>query len=86
MLCQVGFTPGVLTASTADLTVSLLLATSRRLMEGSAALRAGDWPAWSPQWLCGPELAGSTVGIVGLGNIGRWESKHFENNRFTTYF
>jgi len=67
----VGYTPGVLTASTADLTVSLLLATSRRLMEGSAALRAGDWPAWSPQWLCGPELAGSTVGIVGLGNIGR---------------
>jgi len=67
----VGYTPGVLTDSTADLTVSLLLATSRRLMEGSQALRSGAWSAWSPLWLCGPELAGSTVGIVGLGQIGK---------------
>jgi glyoxylate/hydroxypyruvate reductase len=67
----VGYTPGVLTDSTADLTVSLLLATSRRLVEGSQALRSGDWAAWSPLWLCGPELAGSTVGIVGLGQIGK---------------
>ena len=68
---KVGYTPGVLTDSTADLTVSLLLATSRRLLEGSAALKAGGWSAWSPLWMCGPELAGSTVGIVGLGQIGK---------------
>lgn len=68
---KVGYTPGVLTAATADLTVSLLLATSRRLVEGAAALRAGAWAAWSPLWMCGPELAGSTVGIVGLGQIGQ---------------
>jgi len=68
---KVGYTPGVLTDSTADLTVSLLLATSRRLIEGSTALKAGEWSAWSPLWLCGPELAGSTVGIVGLGQIGK---------------
>jgi len=68
---KVGYTPGVLTAATADMTVSLLLATSRRILEGNAALKAGKWSAWSPLWMCGPELAGSTVGIVGLGQIGR---------------
>lgn len=68
---SVGYTPGVLTDATAELTVSLVLATSRRLMEGSTALRAGAWTAWSPLWLCGPQLSGSTVGIVGLGNIGQ---------------
>jgi len=68
---RVGYTPGVLTDSTADLTVSLLLATSRRLLEGSKALKDGKWSAWSPMWMCGPELAGSTVGIVGLGQIGK---------------
>jgi len=68
---KVGYTPGVLTASTADLTVSLLLATSRRLIEGSTALKCGTWSSWSPLWLCGPELSGSTVGIVGLGQIGQ---------------
>ena len=54
----VGYTPGVLTDATAELTVSLLLATSRRLMEGSTALRSGAWAAWSPLWLCGPQLSG----------------------------
>ena len=67
----VASTPGVLTAATAELTVALLLATSRRLLEGSAALRAGEWRGWSPLWLCGPQLTGATVGIVGLGNIGQ---------------
>ena len=55
---SVGYTPGVLTDATAELTVSLLLATSRRLMEGSSALRSGAWAAWSPLWLCGPQLSG----------------------------
>lgn len=68
---KVGYTPGVLTDATADLTVSLLLTTSRRLIEGNAALKAGDWSAWSPLWMCGPQLFESTVGIVGLGEIGR---------------
>jgi len=68
---RIGYTPRVLTDATADLTVSLLLATSRRLLEGNKSLKNGDWPAWSPFWMCGPELKGSTVGIVGLGCIGQ---------------
>ena len=55
---SVGYTPGVLTDATAELTVSLVLATSRRLMEGAGALKAGAWSAWSPLWLCGPQLSG----------------------------
>ena len=58
---SVGYTPGVLTDATAELTVSLLLATSRRLMEGTTALRSGAWAAWSPLWLCGPQLSGETM-------------------------
>jgi len=67
----VGYTPDVLTDATADLTVALLLATSRRLVEASDALRNGQWGSWNPLWMCGPELKGSTVGVVGLGRIGR---------------
>ncbi|XP_034951714.1 glyoxylate reductase/hydroxypyruvate reductase-like [Chelonus insularis] len=67
---HVGYTPDVLTDATAELTVALLLATSRRIIEAEKALRAGEWKAWSPIWMCGPGLAGSTIGIVGLGRIG----------------
>lgn len=66
----VGYTPGILTSSTAELTVSLLLATSRRLKEGLSAVVNGEWGSWKPTWLCGSGLDGSTVGIVGLGRIG----------------
>lgn len=66
----VGNTPGVLTDTTADLAVALLLATARRLVEGAEAVKAGQWSTWKPEWLTGPDLHGSTVGIVGLGRIG----------------
>jgi len=68
---KIGYTPDVLTEATADLTVSLLLATSRRVLEGNKALKTGKWSSWSPLWMCGPALRGSTVGIVGLGRIGQ---------------
>ncbi|XP_017890586.1 glyoxylate reductase/hydroxypyruvate reductase [Ceratina calcarata] len=67
---KVGYTPGILTDATAELTVALLLATSRRLIEANRAIYKGEWKAWSPTWMCGPGLSGSTVGIVGLGRIG----------------
>jgi glyoxylate reductase len=64
-------TPGVLSAATADLTFALILAVRRRLVEGDRALRAGEWTgSWADGFLA-EELAGSTLGIVGLGRIGQ---------------
>lgn len=63
-------TPNVSTDSVAELTVSLLLLTSRRLLEGVAAVKNGEWGKWKPMWLCGVELSQKTVGILGLGRIG----------------
>jgi lactate dehydrogenase-like 2-hydroxyacid dehydrogenase len=67
----VGNTPGVLTETTADLAVALLLATARRVVESADFVRAGEWQTWSPMGLTGQDVYGSTVGIVGLGRIGR---------------
>ncbi|XP_078731644.1 glyoxylate reductase/hydroxypyruvate reductase isoform X1 [Lampetra fluviatilis] len=67
---RVGYTPDVLTDATAELTVGLLLATSRRLVEAAAEVKSGGWGTWKPMWMCGQGLSGSTVGVVGLGRIG----------------
>ena len=67
----VGHTPGVLTDATADTAMTLLLATARRLPEASLDAKEGRWGTWNPvQWL-GVDLAGSTIGIVGMGAIGQ---------------
>lgn len=70
---KVGYTPGVLTDATAELTVTLLLATTRRLFEAHSELLNGGWAkcAWSPLWMTGWGLKGSTVGVFGLGRIGQ---------------
>lgn len=94
---RVGYTPEVLTDSVAELTVALLLTTSRRLIEATHEAKmyflhnnlplsifasgyislflsifsiSGGWGTWRTLWLCGYELANSTVGILGLGRIG----------------
>ncbi len=67
----VGNTPGVLTETTADLTLALLLATARRIPEAVAAVHDGSWGAWKGEWMAGRDLFGSTVGIVGMGRIGQ---------------
>ena len=67
----VAHTPGVLTDATADLTMALLLGATRRIIEGDALVRSGQWKGWSPTLLRGMELRGATLGIVGLGRIGR---------------
>lgn len=64
-------TPGVLTETTAELTLALILATSRRLLEAADAVRAGEWPDWHPTWMCGRDLRGSTLGVIGFGAVGR---------------
>jgi len=68
---RVGVTPDVLTDATADLTWALLLAAARRLPEGVEAVRSGAWRAWEPAGFLGLELRGATLGVVGLGRIGR---------------
>ncbi len=67
----VGHTPGVLTDATADLAMAALLAADRRLMEAATDARAGRWTTWSPTGWLGGDLQGATLGIVGLGKIGR---------------
>jgi glyoxylate reductase len=74
----VGNTPDVLTGSTADLTVALMLAISRRLAEGEAIVRRGLWGTWSPDFLLGRDLHRATVGIVGAGRIGRAVARRLE--------
>jgi lactate dehydrogenase-like 2-hydroxyacid dehydrogenase len=66
----VGNTPGVLTETSADLAVALLLAAARRIPESIEAVRRGEWTTWKPEWMAGYDVYGSTVGIVGLGRIG----------------
>ncbi len=66
----VGHTPGVLTETTADLALALLLAVARRIPEAERWLRAGRWRTWEPDRLLGRDLHGSTLGLVGLGPIG----------------
>ncbi len=64
-------TPGVLTAATADLAWALLLAAARRIGEGERLLRSGRPWAWAPTFLLGMELAGTPLGILGMGRIGQ---------------
>src|SRR4051794_23724262 len=67
----VGVTPDVLTDATADLAFAGLLAAARRLPEAAAAVRAGEWLTWEPDWLLGQDVHGATLGIVGYGRIGQ---------------
>jgi glyoxylate reductase len=74
----VGNTPDVLTDTTADLAVALMLGISRRLVEGDAYVRRGEWRTWEPGLLLGRDLHGATVGIVGFGRIGRAVARRLE--------
>jgi glyoxylate reductase len=74
----VGNTPGVLTESTADLALALMLGSARRLVEGEAFVRAGEWVTWEPGLMLGRDLHGATVGIVGYGRIGQAVGRRLE--------
>jgi glyoxylate reductase len=64
-------TPDVLTETTADLTWALLLASARRVVEGDRLVRNGSWTGWEPTQLLGCDVHGETLGIIGMGRIGR---------------
>ncbi len=66
----VGNTPGVLEAATADLGFALLLASARRVVEGDRYARSPEFLRYDPGFMLGKEVHGTTLGIVGLGNIG----------------
>ncbi len=74
----VGNTPDVLTDATADLAFALLLAAARRLPEAIASVRAGDWVTWEPGRHLGYDVHGATLGIIGLGRIGRAVARRAE--------
>ncbi len=65
-------TPKVLTEDTADMTMALILAGPRRLIEGASILTEGkEWAGWSPTWMLGNRIGGKRLGIVGMGRIGQ---------------
>ena len=68
-------TPEVLTDATADLTMALILATSRRIVEGDSFIRERKFVGWKPDLLTGPSLSGKNLGIIGLGRIGKAVAK-----------
>lgn len=64
-------TPGVLTEDTADLAMTLILAVSRRIVEGAQVMAEGRFEGWTPTWMNGRKLWGKRLGIVGMGRIGQ---------------
>lgn len=64
-------TPGAVTDATADIALTLMLMTARRAGEGERMLRAGDWQGWYPTQLLGTHVTGKTLGIIGMGRIGK---------------
>ena len=64
-------TPGAVTDATADIALALILMTARRLGEGERVLRSGNWHGWGPVQMLGMHVTGKTVGIIGMGRIGK---------------
>ncbi len=64
-------TPGVLTDCTADLALTLMLMVSRRAGEGERQVRSGGWKGWCPTHMIGSKMSGKTLGIIGMGRIGK---------------
>jgi glyoxylate reductase len=67
----VGHTPGVLTETTADLAWAIMMAAARRVVEGHNEVHQGIWRAWGPDVLCGVDVFGATLGLIGFGRIGQ---------------
>jgi len=64
-------TPGVLTEDTADMTMALILAVPRRLIEGVKVIEQDKFVGWSPTWMMGRRIWGKRLGIIGMGRIGQ---------------
>jgi glyoxylate reductase len=75
-------TPGVLTDDTADITMALILAVPRRLVEGNQVMNAGEFKGWSPTWMLGRRITGKRLGIVGMGRIDMGEKVNINIKTF----
>jgi len=64
-------TPGVLTEDTADLTLALIMAVARRIVEGANVTQGGGFTGWTPTWMMGHRVTGKRLGIIGMGRIGQ---------------
>jgi glyoxylate reductase len=64
-------TPGVLTEDTADLTMALIMAVARRIVEAANVTQAGAFTGWTPTWMMGHRITGKRLGIIGMGRIGQ---------------
>jgi glyoxylate reductase len=64
-------TPGVLTEDTADLTMALIMAVARRIVEGATTVERGGFTGWTPTWMMGRRITGKRLGIIGMGRIGQ---------------
>ncbi len=64
-------TPGVLTEDTADMTMALILATARRVVEGAQVVQGHQFTGWSPTWMLGRRIWGKRLGVIGMGRIGQ---------------
>ncbi len=71
-------TPEVLTETTAELGFTLMLATARRIVEAEKYVQEGQWKSWGPYLLSGKDVYGSTVGIFGMGDIGKAFAKRLK--------
>ena len=68
-------TPGVLTEDTADMTMALILAAARRIVEGANVVQQGGFSGWSPTWMMGRRIGGKRLGVIGMGRIGQAVAK-----------
>jgi glyoxylate reductase len=79
-------TPDVLTDATADLAWALIMGTMRRVAEGDRAMRAGVFRGWAPLYMLGGEVTGATLGLYGLGRIGRAVARRAAGFRMRTRY
>jgi lactate dehydrogenase-like 2-hydroxyacid dehydrogenase len=79
-------TPGVLDDTTADTAWMIMMAAARRLSEAETWLRSGTWPGWDLDQLCGADIWGKTLGIVGFGRIGREMARRAKGFRMRTLY
>jgi glyoxylate reductase len=79
-------TPGVLTDDTADLTIALLLAVPRRLVEGERLARSGSWGGWTPTFMMGHRVTGKRLGIIGMGRIGQAVARRARGFGMTVHY